>query len=153
MYFTYEWMERAWHHTYNGWHQLFTVWLVESPQASAVHTVEDGSLRSHLLHLMSPLNKATDTVGKYEDGVSSSTYSIIRCLLWDSLKISFKVQSIINDLIEGLITCRRFTNLIQRSKISSSRCDNLGQIFHFLIKILILPNYLGQKVFLFVTFR
>lgn len=71
-----------------------------------------GSLRSHLLHLMSPLNKATDTIGKYEDGVSSSTYSIIRCLLRDWLKINFKVQSIMDDLNMSLIIWKYFTNLI-----------------------------------------
>lgn len=72
-----------------------------------------GSLRSHLLlHLMSPLNKATDTVGKYEDGVSSSTYSIIRCLLRDWLKINFKVQSIMDDRNMSLIILQYFTNLI-----------------------------------------
>lgn len=79
-----------------------------------------GSLRSHLLHLMSPLNKATDTVGKYEDGVSSSTYSIIRCLLRYWLKINFKVQSIIDDLNMSLTIRQYFTNLIQKSRIFQS---------------------------------
>lgn len=43
VYFTYEWMERVWHHTYNEWHQLFTVWLLVSTvinrSYSGVHTV------------------------------------------------------------------------------------------------------------------
>ena len=78
-----------------------------TPLSSVVHTVAGTvAFAATCLRLMSPLNKATDTVGKCEDGVSSSTYSIIRCLLRDSLKISSKVQSVAHDVIARLITSR-----------------------------------------------
>lgn len=81
---------------------------------SAANTVANGSLRSHLLPLMSPLYKATDTVGKSERWTvfSSSTYS--------------SIKSLAGDLLQSPIYCRRSRIAVCETLISQTSEEDGG---------------------------